>query len=489
MPTQFRATPSSSRRAAAFWPKLVGIVLLAGLLWSCADDSGPSSGPAEDRRFANEPSTARATVATPVTASSTAAPVVAEQQASPESLLATRGAPTIVFTLVDGSIQVVDIAAQRITALIEAPASYRFVAVAQSPSGDQMAAILGPLADPVSSRPEVAIYDSAGAEVKRWSDLPGRSSSGASPIAEIAGSAMVEPSISWAPSGDRLLVTLDGSQIVSLEADGSATLVPMPASFAGIAQAAWSPRGDQIAILAHDEDGTGIIWVFAPYVDGESLRQVAPPNTDAANLGSVSRFSWLPDNSGLVYILADEASADPTGGQLFSNNIRLGVKLVVATPGRGGPTAQIQDFTVSPDGQAVAYTIAIPVGDGWQVHSLWVRSLQDGIIYSVPIRNATVIDRLWFVRDGIAWRQTIAGESELVTHTAGVSNSVIPLLPADTATPGASPASPTPVASPVTISQVASSPTGATPGATPNLATPVAATPVLATPRASPALD
>lgn len=439
--------------------RIVIVLAVAGLLVACADDSTTN----DDRRFANEPSTevpeAPSPAQTPVAAAPTPLP-----QASPESLLDAQDASAFVFLLLNGSIEVIDAVGGEPPRRIIAPDSRRFVAIARSPVEDRVAALTMPVAETVDGRAEVAIYEGDGEVLNSWSDLPTAIGNIATPRSDDDAVPAPAPSISWGPDVNRLLVSMGGSEMVSIDIDGESSVLAVPAPVQQVAHAAWSPQDDQVALLAPNAEGAAAIWVFSPYVDGVSMRQVAPPNADASNLGSVTQFAWLPDGSGLAYILAEDTGAGAAGGQLYTINLKLGIKLLLATPGRGGPAAQIVDFALAPDGKAIAYTIAIPEGEQWQFHSLWVRSVQARAVYNVPAGNPGSVDRLWWAGSGIAWQQQAGGTLEIVAQMAGES----PVTVFTVGPGGDGPAGATPVA--------------ATPAASTSAATPISATPVQATP-------
>jgi hypothetical protein len=428
------------------------------LLWSCAEEASQP----EDRRFANQPSTAPPTNVTASTPSAIVTAPAAPPQASPVSLLNVEGAPRFAFALADDAILVIDTVEPQSVQQIEPPASYRYVAIAQSPAGDQVAALLRP--EHVGGRIgyEVVIYNADGSQFERWPNLEVGNPGAATPVSDANGTGVEQASMTWSPQGDRLLLSLGGQDLVGIDIGGQAATIDVPAPVGQVIRAEWSPGGDQVALLAHDRNGAGILWVFAPFVDGVSLRQVAPPNTDAADLGSVTRFGWLPDGSGLAYILSDDAGAEAIGGQLYTVNVRLGVKLLVASPGRGGPAAEIAHFAIAPDGTSIAYTIVAPSEEGWQVHSLWVRSLRLDTIYNIPIGNATHIDRIWWTSAGVAWQHGDGGPPSFQVHVPGGDpvNLVVQPLPA---TPQASPAMATPVATPERATPLVATSADATP--------------------------
>lgn len=460
-----KRTVAALTRMSRCW-RIVTVLVVAGLLVACADDSAKP----DDRRFANEPSTevpeATSPAQTPFASVPTPTPL---PQASPESLLDAPDTPRFIFLLLDGSIDVIDTVGSEPPRRIIAPDSRRFVAIAPSPVDERVAALTMPVAETVDGPAEVTIYDSQGQILNGWSDLPAASGHIATPRSDADAVPVSAPSISWGPDVNRLLVAMGGSELVSIDIGGEASVLPVPAPVQQVAHAAWSPQDDQIALLAPNAEGGAAIWVFSPYVDGVSMRQVAPPNADASNLGSVTQFAWLPDGSGLAYILAADAGAGVAGGQLYTINLKLDIKLLVATPGRGGPAAQIVDFALAPDGKAIAYTIAIPDGEQWQFHSLWVRSVQARAVYNVPAGNPGSVERLWWVGSGIAWQQQAGGTLEIVAQMAGEKPvTLFTAGPGGDDLAGATPVAATPAAS--------------TPAATPISATPVQATPDGATP-------
>jgi hypothetical protein len=216
-----------------------------------------------------------------------------------------------------------------------------------------------------------------------------------------------------------------------------------------------------------------------PFVDGLSARQVTPPDADAFDLGSVTEFAWLPDGSGFVYILSADAGVASGGGQLFAFDLTTNQRDLVATPGRGGPSAKIVDFAVSPDGQVVAYSISIPNGEQWQFHSLWVRALESSDTYRVPLAQTDRINEIWWTGSGLAWQQQSGDELDIVLQSQSMNLEFLRehgVEPIATPGPGA-----TPAASPITAT-----PQAATPIATPDLATPVEGSPNTGTPVSTP---
>lgn len=460
-------------------PKIVSLAIVAGLLVACADESGPL----EDRRFANEPATRIVELATPTDLPrQTPAPTM-PPLGSPEAMLNVHDAPEIIFVATNGSIDVIDTVNvdQRRSIVVDAA---QIIDFASSPGGNRVAVLTKSFTE--SGAVDVVVFERDGQEVRRWTDLGELAPAGATPVMSSGGDASSGGFITWASEADRLLVSTNGSDLISIEIAGSPQRLSVPARVQTVEHAAWSPLGDQIGLLARDEDGTGAIWVMDPFVDGVSLRQVTPPDADAFNLGSVTRFAWLPDGSGFVYILAVDVGISNQGGQLYAYNLQENQRVLVAAPGQGGPSAQIVDFEVSPDGLVVAYTISIPTGDQWQFHSLWVRSLETSNVYRVPVAQTERITEMWWSEAGLVWRQQTGNNLDIVlkAESADVEflrehGDEVMATPISGSTPSASPVIATPdAASPVATSDAATPIRG-----TPDIGTPVATAHTHGTPR------
>jgi hypothetical protein len=250
----------------------------------------------------------------------------------------------------------------------------------------------------------VELRNTRGELLASW-DLSEWSSTGATPEATVGNEAGF--AISWTGDAERVLATIAGTTLVSVNLEGDAERISLPSRVGNLVEASWSPTGDRIAMLGIGADGAGVVSLVSPYVDGESFRQVIPPAADAANLGSVTQFAWLPDGSGLVYILAQDTRATNPGGNLYRLDLQNRQRQVVATPGRGGPTAQIVEFALAPDGSAVSYVIAIPSDEVWTYHSLWIRSLSSALHLQVDTPGQSNVTGMWWTGPGFVWRTTV----------------------------------------------------------------------------------
>lgn len=435
---------------------MLSIVFACSVLVACAGDGSPE----DDRRFANQPSTeaAQVTVDPGATAADTPTPV-ATTVGSERNPLAVRGAPSVIYTLVDGRVTVLDTTSGDILAVIPASDGFQIVDVASSASGNKVAVLESPVAlDGANARIEVHRSDGTGAGT--W-ELPWPEAATATPL---PGPSAPIGSISWSAGGDSLLVSLAGTTLTSIELDGDPVPIAVPGNVGTIVDAALSPGGNDIAVLDVNSVGNGRIMLIDPVADTPRARQLAPPTADTAGQGSVNEFAWLPDGSGIAYILADELSA----GALYRLPIEGGQRTLIASPGRVGPTARITSFALSPQGDSVAYTIGSPNGDGIESTSLWARSLKGSTVLQLPAAaNEPVLD-MWWTDSGLAWLQ--GSDAISITQPNGETTNMslsAQATPAAIASPQASPIAATPVFPSPVSTPIAATPTGATPVASP----------------------
>jgi hypothetical protein len=459
--TRIESLHRAGRRTRA----IVCLLFIAVLLSACAE---ASTGPEEDRRFANEETTA---IPTDVPAQKPTEPVEAPTATSPGSgealLSAENSSPNIVFAEGD-ELRIVSINEPMAASAIAPAEGERIVDFELSPNGTQVAVLVigGEDSDP---EPALLLFDEAGAEQARW-ELGEWVDSPAVATPEGESSAEGVGSVSWQIGADQILVTLFGQSLLNVQPDGEVQEILVTSRAGTLLDAAWSPTGEQIALKTRNGSGTGTVWVFNPGIDGDSFKQVIPPAADASNLGSVTEVQWLPDGQGLAYILAQDASESSPGGQLYSIDLASRERRVIATPGRGGPAAQITDFSVSPDGASVAYTIEEPGSNGWKFHSLWIRSIDSALYIDLPTASVDSVGHFWWVGDGFSW-QYQAGDTHGVAFMRADSEAGLLWAPAS---PQAGTPEPIAVTADGTPVVTAATPVAATPIASPDLATPVA---------------
>lgn len=429
-------------------------VMCAGslLLVACGETANE-----EDRRFANDPSRdPQPTEVMQETEAPVATPTV-QPLPSPDTLLRARGAPSTVYAILNGSIQSIRLAeGETTTGVIPPPDGARFVAIDSSPSGDRVAAVTISTDTSASSpRIDLHVFDSAGAELEAWPSVVTPESPAATPEQDTTESTGGnEVLMDWGAQGDRIIVASVTGQLASAALGGDVAAIDTPAEITEIRDVEWSPRGDSVAVLGVGDDNVARIGLVDPAeADPEFL--VVAPIDEGGDQEHVREFSWLPDSSGLVYLSGTGNDIDAVGGQLFSLDLGTMSQRLVATAGQGGPSATISDFSVSPDGKAVAYTIVLPDGGTWRFNSLWVRSLRDQRALRMPVGDVIEVNAIWWVGEGVLWGQAVAEDGKInesfIRLSPGGDPTAILAVGVDgqssgrDATPGATPMPATPV--------------------------------------------
>lgn len=395
------------RAVLSRWAAVLFFLCAGSLLLIACGETGNE----EDRRFANDPSRdAQPTDVARETEIAEATPTIAALP-SPETLLRARGAPSTVYAILNGSIQSIQLDDGETKAdAIAPPNDQRFVAIDSSPSGDRVAAVT--ISSDGSAGPPVVnlfVFDPAGTIVETWNEIISPEPAASTPVSDRRGVPADEMDlmVDWGAQGDRIVVASPGGQMVIAALGGDATAIKTPAGVTEIRDIEWSPRGDTIALLAIGEGDLGRIGLIDPAAANPEFLTIAPIDNGGEG-GVVRSFAWLPDGSGLVYLGGNEDGTDAAGGQLFSIDLETMSQRLVATAGQGGPSATISDFSLSPDGKAVAYTIVVPDGGIWRFNSLWVRSLRDQRALRMPVGDVIEVNAVWWVDRGLLWGQAVS---------------------------------------------------------------------------------
>lgn len=462
---------SQSKTQTPRWFRLVSGVF-AGILvlTSC----GLAEDESDQRRFANEPvdpvSTPVPTEAPPTEVPPTEAPL-----ASPETLLDSRGAPSTVYVQRDGELLAVSVDAEADDARVITPdASMSLLAVDDAPRGDQVAV----LAAGTGTGASLFIVDLTGEVILEREDVLDAADAGT----PVPADGEVDYHVAWAAQGEQVLVSSSSGQLVNVPFEGDPQAWQLDRTLSSVMWAAWSPAGDQVAVLARDDDGRGRLYRVTPEGDTASVSEIGSA-LSANSVSSLESAAWIPDGTGLVMIEARRDDETPRSGTLYELNMQSGERTLVSTPGAGGPAASITSFSIAPNGRAVAFVIAIPIEDSWTFNGLWIQSLRDERRYSVPVAgDVRDVTRIWWTSGGIAWDQAAgAGDdrSRVLASKLLEDEGVVELLSFDVDEPEA-----TPVASPAATPRAAPEVTAiGSPQATPDVS-PVA-TP-LGSPEATP---
>lgn len=429
---------------------LVVLVIAA----ACADDT-------ENRQFANDPRTPSPTEPETVDISEAASPVATRPPLpSPEALVDRRGAPPAVYAYVGGTLRVLDSSGARV--VLDGP----IAAFDASPSGDRVAVVTTSPGDGGETVYGIEILDAAGEVVQQFDTVLAVSAQSATPVA--GGADLGGVSLSWAPQGRHILLSHPSGQLIDISLDGDIQEIETRSSIEGVVSAEWSPRGDAIGVLIRRHDGLGELAIVETGEEAASVNVIAPVGDRSGQAKTVEQFAWKANGSGLVYIESTYADSEAMGGKIVAWDRSTNTSRIVATGGQAGPSGSIRSFSISPDGKAVVYEIALPGGEGWSFNGLYVRSLNSGQLYRVPIAaEASVVD-VWWTSDGLIWteRQESTAGAPLSVVLAAADGEQVRVGTISTVAHAA------PMASPVTASPVAS-PSGATPVVIPDAATPV----------------
>lgn len=419
------------------------VLILVTVATACMDDT-------DNRQFATDPRTPQPTPTVEIVESTYATPAApAQPLGSPEALVDRRGAPDVVYTAVDDALWAV--AEDGLTAVTNAP-----LAFASSPNGQRVAVLL-PRRD--SELVELEIYTSDG-ELEQTIELELGLSDRATPVDGVPGEDAV--SLTWAPQGGRLLLAHASGQLVDILLDGTVETIETRSSLAGVQQARWSPRGDQIGVVIRDDAGLGRLALVDPSADPAMVNVIAPVGEVSGEAASVESFGWKPYGDGVLFLQGNPVPGGVRNGEIVSWDEASNTTQVVATGGQAGPTGSIRQFSVAPDGRAIAYTIEFATQDGWEFSGLYVRSLANTQLYDVPLDPETAVTAFWWLGDGLAW---IAAVSEpgmppvlavQLIDGQGRKHTLGQIRIAPEATPSASPVPATPAATAVATPVAAS---------------------------------
>lgn len=406
------------------------------LLTACAEEApGP--------QFANDPVPTRepaATVAVVATPLAIATPVGVATPASIGDLLSPRGAASRIFIASNNTIWAIESDGQA-TSLFAAPDDARILAIDSAPGGQRVAALLESGAQSALST-ELVILDWDGEnEIRIDGFAPGPATPG-------PGTRRGADLINWSPQGDRLLVALRDGRIFDLRPEEGAEPEALPIAVAGkqVVSPAWSPTGEVIGFIAVSEDGRQrSLHLFDPE-DGAVSDAMLPQDGRF-----IVDFTWMPDGVSLLFTEGGEFGGAVSGIDLWRVDANGEDRRLLASAGTVAPVAQISTMRPSPDGRSVAYAVRVP-GDGApRVDSVWVRDITSGVGFRISLPSIGSLEDLWWTDRGLVVSVTTAGSgSQRPPMFALLQVTRAGTVEAIWAVPLQSPASATPVATPVT---------------------------------------
>lgn len=391
-----RSSMYKPQKTGGWFAAVTSALLTLAVLGGCADDSG-------QRQFANDPRTPGTTPTQAVTPEQVASPVPRLPQASPETLVDRRGAPAVVYAYVDGALRSFDGSDQHIVA--DGPVA----AFDASPSGNRVAVVTSSSPDTREQSFTVTVHDQRGEVAQSFDGVL----TAPSPSATPEGDSLAPPSVyvSWAPQGGRLLLSHPSGQLVDIPLEGEPASIETRSSLEGVFQAEWSPRGDAIGVLLRDGDGRGELAIVSPSDTPATVTVIAPAGDGSGGVKSVEQFGWQPNSSGVLFLEMQRSDAGLADGKIIGWEQETNSSTIIATGGQGGPSGSVTSFSVSPDGEAVLYRIAIMSDDGWSFNGLYVRSLVSGQTHRLPVDGDAAVSGAWWIKNGVLWSQVVRADA------------------------------------------------------------------------------
>ena len=379
------------RRIRGIWSARLISLLAGSLLVACAEeDAGP--------QFASDPRPTRAPTeavgqATPAFLPTAAVPGTPAPIATPASLtdlLAVRGAASRVFVAPGDSVWSISSDGEA-ARLFQAPEGSSIRAIDPSPGAQQVAILLESGVGAQASL-EVVVLDASGQELTRVTDVGGVGSTPA------AGANSRLQSIDWSPQGDRVLVSLSSGEIVDIVVqEGSTAEVHEVTGVPGaVIDPSWSPTGETIAFISHNEAGQArSLWILDIGQDNASA--VITPIEGRL----VVDFAWMPNGISLLFTEGGEPGRAATGIDLWRVDASGENRKLVVSAGTVAPVARITNLSPSPDGRSVAYTVLVPGSNGPLVDSVWVRELETGVGFRIPLPSVAAVENIWWTDEGL----------------------------------------------------------------------------------------
>ena len=383
-------------RSRANWAARLAALVAGCLLVACAEE-GP--GP----QFATDPRPTRPP--TEVVASPPPALLpTAESIATPASftdLLSVRGAVSAVYVASGSDVWSISSDGEP-NRLFQAPDGSAIRAIDPSPDAQEVAILLETGSGGGQSS-HVVLVDAAGSVADR---VVAPDTIAATPVARDAD---IRQSIDWSPQGDRILVQFETGAAVEIPADpdGAPVTLDFGDAAGSVIAPAWSPTGQSIAFISESEDGETRLLQILDTSSGEITTVITPL---AGQL--VVDFAWLPDGVSLLFTEGGGPGGAITGIDLWRVDANGENRALVAAAGTVAPVARIANVRPSPDGRSVAYAVLVPGSGRPAVDSVWVRSLDSGIGFRIPLPSVASVDDIWWTDQGLVVSVVTTGTAQ-----------------------------------------------------------------------------
>lgn len=358
------------------------IVLLAA---GCAEEE---AGP----QFASDPLPSRTSTSSlpPATPAATIAPATPVPVATPSSfaaLVPARGATDTVFVVSERAVWMISSEGEgdRIVAL---EGNESILAADPAPTADQIVLLVQLQANGARSI-EMRIVDASGAVTARASMPALAATPGAGDISAAA-------TVDWSPQGNRILANVGDASLFIADAGPELNLEPIDLGVAVVFNPAWSPTGEAIAFISRTDSGNRR-GLSVYNLNDESLVEPVRPALDRY----VVEFVWLPDGVSLAFTEGGELGGAVTGIDLWRVRADGEDRRLMASAGAVAPVARIARISPSPDGRSIAYAVLIPGTGRPMIDSVWVRDIDSGVGFRVPLPSLETIEQIDWTNEGL----------------------------------------------------------------------------------------
>jgi hypothetical protein len=402
-------------------------VILAGTLGACADSDS-------QRQFANNPQPTEDLVGQPAAPASTKILQPTSLSATPlplVSLVAVPGTAKSVFIRQGNDVYAVSLETGSADKIFSSK-NQRVRSISASASGD-LVAILADNAK--TGKTELHVISANGKE-----RLVSAIRAGGTP--EPGGFGL--DTIAWSPQADRLLITLGAGGIVEAQLDGSTRTILSPSQAPSPRAVSWSPTGNAIAFVdaGPNHSATGLYVASLEVLPLDTVTVIRPIEGRSRQ---IQEISWIGGDVGIVY---SERSPDgdlSIGGDLFAVSASGGSPRLLGTAGGVSEIGAVGSFAVSPNDQAVAYSILQPSDNGPIAQKLEVRQIDGTSSIQLPVAPGDSVAAMAWAPSGIVW--AVESKDAIVVYRTAADGSAIPVT--GIAITGSPVASPKPIASPV----------------------------------------
>jgi hypothetical protein len=222
--------------------------------------------------------------------------------------------------------------------------------------------------------------------------------------------------IAWAPTGDRVLVTIPTGGIVEVNEAGELREILRAEQAPSPLAVAWSPSGSAISYVDAGADGSAT-GLYVASTDVLPLDPVAVIRPIEGRSRQIVDIVWSGGNAGILYTERAPSGDLSVGGDLFAISPTGGTPQLIASAGRVTQIGAVGSFSVAPDGSAVAYTVLVPDQNGQTVSTLKVKQIDGPTAQDLPLQNGGTLQTVGWATGGLTWA--------ILAPTAGDDHGVV----------------------------------------------------------------